>query len=222
MGDPGRPAHLMVIDPAVHTAELDCFNRMASAAPVPLTYHLPALYGMASVRLDEPGTLGIVILGSASSVHDRLPWQLELADWVRAAMQRRIPILGICFGHQLIAQMLGARVEYLYEDHRKLQGFQTVTIAPLWGAGEQTGPLYASHREIVTTCPTDMDEIAARPNLPLDGLAHRELPVWTFQTHPEATSAFLAARNMTDDASKFTLGHSLVDAFVRLAAESRG
>ena len=217
-----RPAHVAVIDPAVHTPELDCFNRMAACAPVPLTYHLPALQGMASVRDDEPGTLGIVILGSASSVHDRLPWQLELADRVRAAMERRVPVLGICFGHQLIAHLLGARVEFLYEDHRKLEAFQTATIAPLWGAGQQTGPLYASHREVVTTCPQDMTEVVSRPGVPFDGLAHRERPVWTFQTHPEATPAFLAARNIASpDPAQFALGHSLVDAFVRFAAERR-
>jgi hypothetical protein len=124
-----------VIDPAMHTPELDCFNRMATSAPAPLTYHLPALHGMASIRRAEANATGVVVLGSASSVNDRLPWQLELGDWLLPRMHDGLPTLGLCFGHQLIGQLLGAQVEYLFPDHHKLQGFESTQLAAssLWG-----------------------------------------------------------------------------------------
>jgi GMP synthase-like glutamine amidotransferase len=218
-----RPRHILVVDPAMHTPELDCFNRMAAGAPLPLTYHLPALHGMASIRRDDASAVGIVVLGSASSVNDRLPWQAELGDWLRARMELGVPTLGLCFGHQLIAALFGAHVEFLFADQHKLQGFEPTALAadPLWGES-RTSLLYASHREIVTSCPSALTVTATRPVAQFDGFAHPGLPIWTFQTHPEATPAFLENRGVTSDHDPacFEPGHDLVDGFLRFAARS--
>lgn len=220
-----RPRHVLVIDPAVQTPELDCFNRMAASAPLPLTYHLPALHGLASVRRDDAGVAGIVVLGSASSVNDGLPWQRELGDWLRARMGEGVPTLGLCFGHQLIGSLFGARVDFLFPDHHKLHGFTATALAanPLWGDARRC-EIYASHREVVTSCPPELTVIASRPDVPNDGFAHRALPIWTFQTHPEATPAFLENRGLAlDDAGpeRFAPGHTIVDAFLRHAGARR-
>ena len=46
-------AHIAVIDPAVRIPELECFNQMALISPLPLTYHLPAMYGQQSLDAED-------------------------------------------------------------------------------------------------------------------------------------------------------------------------
>lgn len=53
---------------------------------------------------------GIVLLGSNRSVHDPLPWIADEAALVRRAIETDVPVLGHCFGAQLMARAMGARV----------------------------------------------------------------------------------------------------------------
>ena len=111
------PKTIAVIDPAAGTPELDAFNALAqrsSALPVALTYHLPALFGLDSLaQLEARAQLaGVIVFGSAASVHDDAPWQRELNAWLLPRLQSDAgpPVLGLCYGHQLIAHLLGGEV----------------------------------------------------------------------------------------------------------------
>src|SRR5688500_14799459 len=120
--------HVAVIDPAMRVPELDCFNRMTRRSRGPLTYHLPALFGMDSLeRGGEPA--GIVILGSGASVNDDLPWQHALKGWLRPRVEGGTPVLGLCYGHQLLADLLGGEVGYVSADRVKRRGLRTVRLA---------------------------------------------------------------------------------------------
>jgi GMP synthase-like glutamine amidotransferase len=57
------------------------------------------------------GTDHIVVLGAVSSVNDPDPWIAAELDWIRAADQAGLPVLGICFGAQALCAALGGRVE---------------------------------------------------------------------------------------------------------------
>ncbi len=224
--------HVAVIDPARKTAEVECLNRMALAAPLPLTYHLPAMYGMQSRAAEDRAQVrGVVILGSASSVNDREPWQVALETWLKPHLLRGLPALGICYGHQMLAYMFGGRVDYLYPDRTKLKGLRRVEIGDLprvsagdVGWAKQSGALVVSHNEVVATVPADFAVIAHSDAVAVDGLAHRRLPIWSLQPHPEATTEFLMNHQIEgpikdppeSDALRF--GHGLVDAFIRVAA----
>ena len=62
-----------------------------------------------SKRIDDAS--GLVFLGSPVSVNDSLPWIAEELAFIRLASQAGIPILGICFGGQLISKALGGEVK---------------------------------------------------------------------------------------------------------------
>ena len=58
------------------------------------------------------GFAGVIVTGSGSMVTDLLPWSEASAAWLRDAAHAGLPLLGICYGHQLIAHALGGQVGY--------------------------------------------------------------------------------------------------------------
>jgi GMP synthase (glutamine-hydrolysing) len=54
---------------------------------------------------------GFVITGSSSSVTERAPWMLRAEELVRGIHDARVPLFGLCFGHQMVAQALGGEVQ---------------------------------------------------------------------------------------------------------------
>lgn len=64
------------------------------------------------VALPDPRDADCFIMtGSSSSVTERAPWMLRVEDLLRRIIDRQVPFFGICFGHQLLAEALGGKVE---------------------------------------------------------------------------------------------------------------
>ena len=213
--------HLAVIDPGTRVPELHNHNRLSLASPLPTTFHLPAIFGMDSVYRVQDDIAGIVVFGSGASVNDEEPWQQALNAWLKPRLQTT-PVLGLCYGHQLLAHLLGGEVGYLFPDQTKLKGVRQVPLEadPLWGPAT-TGPMVVSHCEVVTRLPPDTVLRGSSAICPVEAFAHRTLPLWGFQPHPEATTQFTANNNIPFDDDPAILAHGwrFVDAFTRWVAD---
>ena len=53
---------------------------------------------------------GVVITGAAAMVSDRESWSENTGQWLKHVVEKGIPVLGVCYGHQLLAQALGGKV----------------------------------------------------------------------------------------------------------------
>ena len=72
---------------------------------------------------------GLVVLGGTMSANDgnRFPFLVAELDWIRAAVHRKVPMLGICLGAQLLAKALGAAV---YRSAQPEIGWRQVELLP--------------------------------------------------------------------------------------------
>lgn len=117
-----------------------------------------------------------IITGSKHGVYDDLPFIAPLEDLIREIRATERPLVGICFGHQIIAQALGGTVEKFDGGWQLgLQSYQ----APDGGFS-----LYAWHQDQVTTPPPGAETLAANSSC-----AHAMLryapDCLTVQGHPE-------------------------------------
>ena len=62
---------------------------------------------VAGENLPQDDFIGAIITGSHNMVTDKLDWSERTAEWLRRQVEKRTPILGICYGHQLLAHALG-------------------------------------------------------------------------------------------------------------------
>lgn len=125
---------------------------------------------------------GVIISGSQSSVYEDLSWIRDLEDWMQGALRSSVPILGVCWGHQLIAQIGGGTVEDLgrYEigyrpiemtrQSKLLEGFPDEFVA------------FETHSDAVVELPSDATELA-RNDVTVQ--AFRYGSAFGVQFHPE-------------------------------------
>lgn len=129
---------------------------------------------------------GYIITGSQFSAYDDIPWIDKAKGLVMDLHQANIPTVGICFGHQLIAESLGGKVKKA-EDKGWGVGVQHWEIKePSEWMGDSSSnnfSMRASHQDQVVDMPTDSTLIAGSDFCPIAGFQTGSM--LTFQGHPE-------------------------------------
>lgn len=144
--------------------------------------------------LPEPEYGGVIVTGSASSVYNGDGWIRKSEDFLRRAADREIPIYGICFGHQLLAQAFGGRVE------RCPQGWELGTVSISLNPEGQSDPLFTglptdfpaqqTHGDVVVELPPGALLLAQNSHWPTQAFKLGER-VWGTQFHPEFTLSIM-------------------------------
>lgn len=195
---------LWIIDPSMDRAEEQGTAEILDGWDGDYRIFRPAL------RPDDgpgPGTGldtdGVVLMGSRASVLDDLDWLKALVAWIEPLVDGTapLPLLGICFGHQLIAHLSGAEVGFVSDDRVKRTGVETTVLEGgrlLPGRAELN--VVVSHREEVKTRPRGFRAVASRTPIEIDGLEHETLPIFSFQFHPEAREEFARHAGIAESA----------------------
>ncbi|HRC88309.1 MAG TPA: type 1 glutamine amidotransferase, partial [Thermoanaerobaculia bacterium] len=85
------------------------FERLLGPASKELTFRTYAAID-GEVPSDPHECDAWLVTGSRHGVYERTPWMLRTEELLRKAMNARVPVVGICFGHQMLAQALGGKV----------------------------------------------------------------------------------------------------------------
>ena len=144
---------------------------------------------------------GVVVTGSSAMVSHREGWSERTASWLKQAVAAGTPVLGICYGHQLLAHALGGRVA------ANPRGREIGTVAieslaaadgdPLLGALPARAWLQATHVESVLELPTGAMRLAESV-IDANHAFRAGERAWGVQFHPEfdadVIAGYLAAR----------------------------
>jgi len=138
---------------------------------------------VAGDALPEPSAYdGYLVMGSEHGVNDDLPWMTPLLTFLNNAFTQRIPIVGICFGHQAVAKALGGQVERRgwnvgvtdYHEPDKKRQMSSVVY----------------HQDQVVALPPDARLEWTSDRCINAALSYATSPCWTIQSHPEFSPEF--------------------------------
>jgi GMP synthase-like glutamine amidotransferase len=170
------------------------FERLLSAADPSLAFvtvrvvagEMPASPGEADAWL---------VTGSRHGVYDDLPWIAPLKAFLRDCVAARVPVVGICFGHQILAEALGGAVAK--SDRGWGLGVQDYEVVqrPSWLADlPDHFAVNALHQDQVVALPPGATVLARSAHCEYAALAYGDLeaPVAvSLQPHPEFGPAFM-------------------------------
>ena len=170
------------------------FDRLLKAAdPGVRTFSVDVEGGEMPAAPDDAD--GWLITGSRHGAYEDHPWIPPLEAFLRACLEARVPVFGVCFGHQILAQALGGRVEksargwgFGVQDYR-------VAGAPGWLAELGEGWAgFAVHQDQVEAVPAGARVLAGNAHCPVAALSFGpdDAPhAASVQSHPEFTAPFV-------------------------------
>ncbi|MEW6992945.1 GMP synthase [Colwelliaceae bacterium MEBiC 14330] len=185
----------------------DMFARAIAAVDASITITIYAVVdGHFPVTIDECDAY--LITGSKESVNDGLPWIQQLEKFVWQLFLCKKNLVGICFGHQMIAKALGGRVHISPKDWGIGVTRAKVHLHKPWMLDEQTHiQLVVSHKEQISLLPPETQVLMGNDFCPY-GMIQVEKHFLGIQGHPEFSRAycyalmqkrkdFIAKRNFT-------------------------
>ncbi len=136
---------------------------------------------------------GVVITGSPAGVYESDPWIVSLIDWLRT-LNAHTPVVGICFGHQIMAQAWGGHVEKSHKGWGVGLHEYEVQAHDLWqelaGKGAARIACAVTHQDQVVRKPANAILLAGSEFTPHGALYYTDRKGLSFQCHPEFCEDF--------------------------------
>ena len=125
---------------------------------------------------------GIVLSGGPASVNSS-----KIPKFNSKLLKLNKPILGLCYGHQLIAQSFGGSISNSGKGEFGKAILEHKSDSPLWDNISFPNQVWMSHQDSVTNCPEEFEVTAETETGNLAAMKHRNRPIFTLQFHPEVT-----------------------------------
>jgi len=130
---------------------------------------------------DDPDVIGVILSGSPYSVHDPEAFKIDID-----ALAGRCPLLGICYGAQLIANSRGGKVEKADSREYGRANLKTIdTGDALFNGFHADSQVWMSHGDTITAIPSDCHVVASTADVKYAAYASDSQPLWAVQFHPE-------------------------------------
>jgi len=157
-------------------------------------------YDVRRCALPEPieAHRGYLVTGSPAGVYEEHEWIAALKEWLQRA-KGRARLVGICFGHQIMAEAFGGRVEKSSRGWGVgLHRYEVIAAEPWmaepWvGGGADAFNVAVSHQDQIVRQPPVSHVVAGNAFSPFGVLAYEDQPAISFQCHPEFEPAFAKA-----------------------------
>ncbi|KAK6516320.1 hypothetical protein TWF506_006229 [Arthrobotrys conoides] len=144
---------------------------------------LPSLNG-GNKDVDEDRIDAVLVSGSRYNAWGDDAWIVNLVGFVRECVEKKVPVIGICFGHQVVGRALGAEVGRSEDGWEVAPTRLVVSEAGKGVFGKDVITLHLMNRDIVKSCPSDMEILASSSNAKIHSL-YRPGAIFTVQGHPE-------------------------------------
>jgi GMP synthase-like glutamine amidotransferase len=161
------------------------YMRMFDEAGFGFSYDTVPIH--AGAAFPDPGQLAaIVITGSSAGVYDDFAWLDPLRAFIRGAYAANTPMLGICFGHQIMADALGGDVRKSEKGWGLGRHTYGVKTRPTFLATDLPAlSIACSHQDQVIAAPREAEVFLSSDFTPNAGLAYRNGKALSMQPHPE-------------------------------------
>ena len=134
----------------------------------------------------------VLITGSPAGVYDDYPWIMPLMQFIRSANGSKM--VGVCFGHQVMAEALGGHVEKSHKGWGAGLHVYSVKHRQPWANGSDDFiAVPASHQDQVVVQPPNTEVVAQSDFTPYAALAWTDRDAISFQFHPEFEPAYAKA-----------------------------
>ncbi len=127
----------------------------------------------------------VIISGSTSGIYEDEEWIDALVEKTREYIENDVPVLGLCFGHQVIAKAMGAEVVQM--DEYEI-GYRPVELgeSEIFEGLDSVEYPFNTHQDKVIDLPDDLETIA-ETDVSVQGIQHSKKKVYGVQFHPELT-----------------------------------